>query len=301
MNRRVFLHRSSAAFGAAVVVAGTAALWLRALRAATPPSSLLARHLAARVVSAADAALPAGKRSPFGWQTAAIGEVPLILTWPDWPAEATPTRLRFTVGLDVRDEKTIEAFLPRSGRVIGTFDVRYACLFQPFEIPLAAADLADLRREGVGLRRTRGSDLRVFTAGADLPAELQPHLLVPGSADAMTEYFARMRSLACVQSFGWQEGCVLDGLLDLSALPDHRSLREAARRQLAHFIIAGKLVYENHLSEVSDGRIYGIEGTLPFAALAQLDPASPLFEAALKFWAAHHDSEDAVIDGGLTS
>jgi len=137
--------------------------------------------------------------------------------------------------------------------------------------------------------------------GDGMPAALQPHLLVPGTADAMTEYFVRMDSLACVQSFSWQGGCVLDGLLDLSAVPAHAALQEAARRQLARFVIDGKLIYENHVSAPSDGRMYGIEGTLLFAALAKLEPQSPLLEIALGSWAKKLDAENAILDGQHTS
>jgi unsaturated rhamnogalacturonyl hydrolase len=291
MNRRTFLHRTA-------LISGAGLLAPRVL--AAPPSSA-ARHVAARVISAPDIPLPAGKREPFGWKTAAIGAAPTVLAWPDFPAGAKPTALRLTVGLDVRDEKLIEASLPASGRVLGTFDVRYACLFQVFEIPVAPADAADLQREGIALRLIKGAELRIFTDGEGLPAALQPHLLVPGTADLMTEFFARMDSLACVQTFSWQGGCVLDGLLDLGALPAHAALREAARRQLAQFFIGGKLVYENHVSAPSDGRIYGIEGTLPFAALAQLDPQNPALDLPLASWAKKHDAEDAILDGQHTS
>jgi len=291
MNRRTFLRATTASIATGCLV--------RSLGAA--PSATFARHFPARATSALAVPMPMGKRSPFGWQTVAIGEVPLLLTWPDLPETVTPTRLRVTVGLDVRDEKLIEAFLVQSGRVVGTFDIRYGCIFQPFEIPLAAADVAGLRREGLGLRRIKGGDLRVFTCGEGIPAELQPHLLVPGGVDAMAEYFARMDSLACVQSFSWQGGCVLDGLLDLSALAAHARLRDAARRQLARYVIDGKLVYENHVSDASDGRIYGIEGTLPFAALAHLEPDSPLLDLPLAFWSTRYDAEHAILDGGHTS
>jgi unsaturated rhamnogalacturonyl hydrolase len=260
-----------------------------------------AAALTARVLAPVEIPLPAGKREPFGWKTEAIGVIPLILAWADFPEDVKPAAFRLTVGLDVRDEKLIEAYLPKSGRVLGTFDVRFGCLFQVYEIPLAPTDAADIRREGVALRLTKGAELRVFTTGEALPATLQLHLLVPGSADPMTEYFARMDSLACVQAFSWQQGCVLDGLLDLAALPAHANLQAAARRQLACFVADGKLVYENHVSAPADGNIYGIEGTLPFAALAKLEPQSPLLDIALKFWSEHHDAEDAIIDGRLTS
>ncbi|MBC8128247.1 MAG: glycoside hydrolase family 88 protein [Gloeobacteraceae cyanobacterium ES-bin-144] len=291
MKRRHFLQRS--AFAASATIIGPIAF------AGTPLSR--SRYLSARVVSSPDIPMPAGKREPSGWKTAAVGAIPLVLAWPDFPADAKPTALRITVGMDIRDEKLIEAYLLQSGRVLGTFDIRFGCLFQVYEIPLAPTDAADVQREGIALRLTKGAELRVFTEGVALPAALQPHLLLPGTADAMTEYFTRMDSLACIQSFSWQEGCVLDGLLDLSAMPAHANLKNTARQHLERFIINGKLNYEDTSSVAREGTAYGIEGTLPFAALAKLEPQSPLLEIALACWRERHDAEDAIIDGRQTS
>ncbi len=260
----------------------------------------MARHLVAQV-TAPDVAFPADRRPPFGWRTATLGAAPVALRWPDLPPDAVPTRLRLTVALDVRDEKLIEATLLQTGRVLGTFNIRFASLFQVYEIALAPGDAADVRREGIALRLKKGAELRVFTGGEGIPAELLPHLLLPGEATASSEFFARLGSLASVQSFSWMEGCVLDGLLDLAALPSHAAMRDSARQHLARFIKNGQLIYENHMSAPSDGRIYGIEGTLPFAALAKLEPQNPTLDLALKFWLNHKDAENAIIDGKHTS
>lgn len=295
MNRRCFVRQASV--GTAAVV--FAPEWLRAAAPAR------ATHHVARVVSAPEVTLPTGKRRPFGWQTvvvAASGGAPLVLAWPDLAAEARPTHFRLAVGLDERDEKTVEVFLPKSRRVVGAMELRFVSQFQVYELALTAAEVVDVRREGVGLRLTKGSDLEVFSGGADLPAVLQPHLLVPGTADATTEYFARMQSLACVQQFGWMEGCVIDGLLDLSAVPAHAAMREAATRHLGLFFRDGQLIYENHVSAPSDGKLYGIEGSLPFAALARVEPANPLHDLAVKFWRSRLRPSGSIQDGGsLTS
>ncbi len=261
----------------------------------------MAQHLPASVSTAPRVPLPEGKREPFGWTTSAISATPLLLVWPSLSADQTPTEMRITVGLDVRDEKLIEAYLPQSGRVLGTFDIRFGCIFQVFSIPLATGDAADIKREGVGLRVTKGTDLRVFTAGDSMPAAFQPHLLVPGTADAMTEYFARMETLACVQAFSWQEGCVLDGLLDLASLPAHENMKDAAIRHFERFVIGGQLVYENNLSVPSDGRLYGIEGALPYAALAKLEPHHPLLQFAVTSLLKRKDTEGCIQDGQHTS
>lgn len=253
-------------------------------------------------MSAAQIPLPAGKRVPFGWKTAVVSaDAPLLLSWPDLPPDTQATRLRLTCGLDVRDEKSVEAFLPTSNRVIGTFDIRFASLLQPYEIALKPDDVAAVAREGVGLRLTKGSDLRIFTTGPDIPDALLPHLLVPGQATPLDEYFARMRTLACIQMFGWMEGCVLDGLLDLSQLPAHAEMRKSAEAHLAKFIIDGKLVYESPVSAVADGRLTGIEEALPFAALAKVDPKNPAIDIAVKFFNTRKGADGLIIDGNTTT
>jgi hypothetical protein len=249
---------------------------------------------------------PARQRAPFGWHfetVAAPGpdQLPLVLAWGDLSEGETPTAFRLAVALDERDEKVVEAALPGSGRVVGTMDLRFVTQFQLYELPLSPEDAAAVRREGLALRLLSGSDLEVFTGGPDLPDAFVPHLLLPGEADPLTEFFARMDSLACIQQFGWMEGCVLDGLLDLAGLPAHAGLRRAAERHLDLFFHGKELVYENHLSEPSDGHIYGIEGTLPFAALARLHPDHPALDLARDFWLSRRDGEGAVIDGRHTT
>ncbi|MCX6955220.1 MAG: glycoside hydrolase family 88 protein [Verrucomicrobia bacterium] len=289
MNRRSFLRHSSLA--TAVVVSPA---WLHA-----GPSGYAAHHVA-RVVSAPDVPLPKGKRRPFGWETVAVaapGGAPLVLAWPELPADVRVTHFRLAVGLDERDEKVVEVFLPAAGRVLGAMELRFVSQFQVYELALRAEDVAAVRREGLGLRLTKGSDLEIFTGGVDLPAVLRPHLLVPGTLDATAEYFRRMQSLACVQQFGWMEGCVMDGLLDLSAGPAHAALRETALQHLGLFFKDGKLIYENHVSAPSDGKLYGIEGSLPFAVLARVDPASPLHDLAVAFWRSRLRPSGSIQDG----
>jgi unsaturated rhamnogalacturonyl hydrolase len=290
VNRRTFI-------GCTGLAVATGWSVLRSGRAASPSC---AQHHVAKVVSAPAIPFPAGKREPFGWKTATIADAaqpPVLLAWPELPADAQPTQFRLAVGLDERDEKTVEVFLPMSGRVLGTMDLRFVSQFQIYQLSLPALAADAVRCEGLGLRLTRGSEFEVFTQGENLPAELSPHLLVPGTTDVTAEYFARMQSLACVQQFGWMEGCVLDGLLDLAALPAHAALRATAQQHLDLFFRGGRLVYENHLSVPSDGKIYGIEGGLPFAALARTDPKSPLLDLAVNFWRSRRRPSGAIQDG----
>jgi unsaturated rhamnogalacturonyl hydrolase len=270
------------------------------LSKAEAADAVFSRHLPARVLSSAGLQVPENQRAPFGWTTATMtgaDKAPLELAWPELPADVRPTHLRIAIGLDERDEKTAEVFLPKSGRLVGTLDLRFVTQFQVYQLALSSTDVKDIRAEGVAMRLTKGTDLEVFTGGENVPAALLPHLFVPGTASPMEEYFARMNSLACVQQFGWMEGCVMDGLIDLGALPQHTAMRATAQQHLALFFKDGQFIYENHLSAPSDGRIYGIEGGLPFAALAKLEPDNPLLELPLKAWEHRRRSNGSIQDG----
>ena len=296
MNRRSFIRR--------IGLLSTGMVAPRLLRGngqARPATTL---YLPAHIAFAPTVPFPAGKRQPFGWHTLAIAgpdTSPLRLTWPDLPPGENPTRLRIAAGLDERDKKTVEVFLPHSGRVIGQIELWYASQFQLYELTLSSADVAAIRLEGAALRLTRGDPFEVLVTGHDLPDALRPHLMLAGRADASTEFFARLGSLASIQQFGWMEGCVLDGLLDLAALPEHSNLLQTAKRHLSLFVHNGKLIYENYACEPSDGRIYGIEGSLPFAALARLEPQSPLLDLALQFWRSQRQPNGSVQDSTYTS
>ena len=290
LNRRQFIQTS---------VLAVAALPLTSF-GADRAGAKFAQHLTGRVVASAGLPVRANQRTPFGWQTTTVttaDQTPLRLAWPGLAAGVVPTHFRIAVGLDERDEKMVEVFLPASGRVLGTMDLRFVTQFQIYELPLRPADVTAIRSEGLALRLTKGSDLEIFTGGDSMPAALLPHLLVPGTAGVMDEYFARMDSLACVQQFGWMEGCVLDGLLDLSTLPAHAHLRKTAQQHLSLFFKDGRLVYENQVSAPSDDKLYGIEGGTPFGALARVEPQSALPDLAINFWKSCKRPNGSIQDG----
>lgn len=287
MNRRLFLRRVSDS-----LVSGAFAPRVFAV------ASTSAQHLAADVATV-PAVPPGGQLLYFGWHAAPIAlaaEAPLVLRWPTGTAAAKVTRLRIAVAQFMRSTCKIEATLVGSGRVLGKFDVRFPSLFQPYEITLAPGDGPAAVREGVALRMTEGTlPFWTWTGGDGCPRELRPHLLAPGTADLMAEFHSRIRSLACLQNFGWEEGCVLDGLLDLAKVRGYQALRDTARRHLALYLRGGKLIYESR-QLFSD-----TEGPLVLAALARLQPAHPLLEYLVPFCREHLDAEGAIIDGNTTT
>lgn len=286
---------------ASIFVAVTSCVSINSVQAEPVPLQP-ARYLPAVVASAPDVPLPEKQRVPFGWKVATIppsGRAALVLKWNAFPADAKPMHFRITVGLDERDEKEVEVTLPGSGRRLGLIAVRYPAQFQLYELELSPQDVADVVREGLALRLTKGSELEIFVGGDSLPQEFHPHLVCSGNSQPMEEFFLRMQSLASVQQFGWMEGCVLEGLLDLGELPDGKAFHAAAEGHLSLFLRKGKLIYESPHSAPSDGRIYGIEATLPFAAIARLHPEHPFLQLAVESWGTRRHSSGSIQDGSM--
>jgi len=238
-----------------------------------------------------------GRRAPFGWPVIRIlpgEEVPLSLLPPAPPAPRGGW-LRFTVSVDDREEKLLAVRIPGEDTLLGIVDLRYCHSLEPFQLHLDAGSYARVAREGVLITLSAATsplwllDCAIPPDALPLAPQLIPdHPSAGGnalSADTTRAFFQTLGSLASVQTFSWMEGCVLDALFDLhEASPDASRLR-AFDAHLALFIKPdGRLVYENPRGQPSDNRIYGIEGTLPFAQLAKRSPKHPLLYLAITFF-----------------
>lgn len=162
-------------------------------------------HEIATEVAAPAVALGAEKRPPFGWPAFPIEyNQATIVRWripdPTDPAKP-PSHLRLTAAIDERRECHVEVTLARSGRPVGTLDLRYPQAMQMFELALSAENAIVAQREGLAFRlRAEGPTLWFFSPApgdvALLP-EFQPHLLHPsGGIDVKEQYYRRMASLA---------------------------------------------------------------------------------------------------------
>ena len=298
IDRRLFLKTSAAVATCSLV---STRLWAEA--------GEQVQHVAAERAEAALTRMQDFKRrASFGWQVAGIPGVEeakqsaVEVHWSGVkPAGSGPARLRLCV-LDTREPKTpVEARLLTSQTLLGTFDLQWVGQFQVFEIPLTAEQAKGVLQEGIQLRQTVGKlPVWILTdtgSGPELPDALRPHLLFEQASDPYAEYFRRMNSLACVQPFGWMEGCVLDGLRDLAAIPRYAYLRNSLEQHLAlWFKPDGQLIYENPRGEPVDNRTNGVESTLPFAVLAWENPEHPALEMAIKYWKRSAHPESGLLD-----
>ncbi|MBL8995018.1 MAG: hypothetical protein JNM63_16845, partial [Spirochaetia bacterium] len=259
--------------------------------------------------------LPEGQRVPFEWDCSPIGKEgtlpPATLTWDQKVGLRGKSRLRLTVGIDVRETKRISVLSGATQKNLGEFDIRYAPVFQTFEIFLSEEQTALALSEGAILQMTEGNRaLWVFNGKSgttSVPEVLRPHLLMEESEaghspKSLDGFLRQMASLASIQPFGWMEGCVLDGLLDLEECFPGQGFRESAKAHLDLFIQKnGALIYEGPKSNPLDGSLASIEETLMAAFIARFFPGHPSIQIIKDFWASQRTADGAILDHGLLS
>lgn len=257
----------------------------------------------AAAVTAPAISIPGDKRTPFGWQAFPVGyERPTILSWRDPAAIVRESRFRLTVAIDERSECWVDIALAKSGRSLGSLELRYPQTLQIFELVWSVDDASAAAQEGITLRlRSDGPAIWFFSPGGDsvAPREFKPHLLrTTGTVDARAQYLRRMASLASIQPFGWMEGCVLDGLRDLAA-GDPASPYEKARREHWSLYLKddSRLVYEAASRPILD-RFETIEATLPIADLAVWQPKHRVVDLASEFLLAEKKAASGLIHTG---
>jgi unsaturated rhamnogalacturonyl hydrolase len=298
MKRRHFIENT--------LLAGmSAALLPLSLRAVGNTSHPGYFHLPAASIKAPKAQVPLGKRTPFGWDTFVVpaagkpGRVTIQFEKATVPFGEM--RLRLCSVMDIREEILINVHSAASKLLIGSFDIRYPHILQPFELLVDPSHHADVLRKGVTLQMVRGSVPIWFLShkgSGDISNRgLRAHLLLSSGAGGEREFRSKLVSLNSVQQFGWMEGCVLDGLFDMfRSTGDHAFLSTATQHLSLFFDANRKLDYEDPRSNILHDTIYGIECPLPIAVIAKLEPRHPVVQQ-LSDYCFDNQSDDGLIGG----
>jgi unsaturated rhamnogalacturonyl hydrolase len=270
-------------------------------------------YLPALVISESKTLLPEGKQITRGWRAVHLGEgqEQLSLTWQlqgDQLKQSAGqgSRLRITVALDYRDAQQVDVILLQSNERIGAIDIRYAYVFQPFELLLTEKQTAAVLAEGVRLELIGGKEpLWVFDAQDDVAEHVRfaPHLLMGEPDSRVDEALNTMLSLSSLQPFGWMEGCVLDGLHSLQPILGEDRVNPILDLHFSQFFNEqGDLLYEDLHGQQADGTFTTIEATLPLAVIAKYRMDHPVILKALEFFeAAGRRNGGAVIDGDVVT
>ena len=246
--------------------------------------------------------IPDNQRVPFGWRAAEVNRAGTTVKLPSLPnlKNFTGYFLRISIAIDIRDEKTVVATVPGTGVRLGEFDIRYAPVFTPFEIPIDGSLLPAIARNGIHLTLTKGElPLWIFREGdISMPDTFLPHLLcVPRKTEPLEEFGKVFASVSSVQTLGWRGGCVWDGLYEMYLQRKDQRALLALKEQIALFTDGKEVVYENGRSTPVDSQVSGIEYTLPYAILAKMQPEHPFLEKELAFWESRKQADDLVVDG----
>jgi len=246
--------------------------------------------------------LPANKYIPFDWgfSEISVANEGIKLTWntPVIQKESL-VRLRITSATDVREVCVLAVKTAVSGKKIGELDIRFAHYMQPFELPIAPEDISAVLQEGITLQLIKGTKpFWFFSAGKNTqsaPTAFLPHLLVYKKAGEKDAWKDRLVSLDSVQTFGWMQGVVWDGLHEMSQKSG--KAKAILAQQLDLYLGQNSLVYANLNNIKTVEKISTVESILPFAILAQTNPTHPLLKTAVAFCENHANAEGVIADG----
>ena len=287
------------------------------------------RYVLAKV-KATKTALPEGKYIPFDWSfgeivenTEGVGdfrlgmsdvgdglpksEIPnpksnegVHLSWNETNiSKKSSVRLRITSATDVREVLVLEVKTAISGKKIADWNLQFAAMLQPFELEIPKEFIKIVEEEGITLTMLKGTKPFWFFSGSNTksaPNAYLPHLLMYDSKSQKNEAWKdRILSNESLQTFGWQQGVVWDGMLEMSEKSP--KAKAVLAQQLDLYFAKNSLVYCNLNNIKTVEKISTVESILPFAILAQTNPTHPLLKTAIEFCENHANTEGVIADG----
>lgn len=289
MNRKEWFQFSSVAMATLLV---TDSLWAK--NTSKQLLYLMAQVMPASQLSQGDLTFP------FDWAVSEIkpDAASIALSWSHKLQGSGNAYFRLTSATDIREECIIELSLANTKRRIGQLDIHYAHYMQPFELVIPVDLLPLIIKEGITLKMIRGAKpFWFFTsskAKSDTPKEFLPHLLLAEGKLNLDEWKNRLLSFASISTFGWMEGCVLDGITAMAKTDN--DARKILNQHLDKYFANNTLVYENLNNKRSFESINTVESILPFAMLAMVNPKHPMLQEAIEFCKSHANDAGVVAD-----
>jgi len=262
------------------------------------PNPKLPKWLLAKIINP-NSAIPIDKTIPFDWS---FTEIPsndngLKLIWQEQPKLSKSIHFRITSATDIREEVLVGVFLSNSGKLISNLEMSFAHYMQPFELKIPQEDVEDVFKNGIYLKKVKGnSPLWIFADCSEpkTPPVFCPHLVDFDSFQSGAEWKNRLLSNDSLQTFGWMEGCVLDGIYDLAK--NNFKARNVFKDHLKHYFSATDFYYEGYNNQKVINAVNNVESLLPFAMLATLNPSHPAIQTAINFCVAQANENGVVAD-----
>ena len=196
-------------------------------------------------------------------------------------------RLRLSTANGLRSFQYLDITLP-GGDLLGTIDISMTTSYQIFELFIPVNKIDAVLKHGVEVRsRGKGEPVSFFVPGKEVPDALCPHLLIPGNLSPREEFLNRFVTKAGMSNYGWEGGCVLDGLAALASAAKNPERYQKALDNLLNL----------YYPEGAPLRTYpSIENTSCVAQLATRQPNHPEIENALAFWKSRENERGEVVD-----
>ncbi len=262
------------------------------------------KRVVLNVISSGDAELPSGKRTSFGWPSVGIAPGSSLVLKPEKKLSGEHFWFRLSGALEIWDIKLLKVKIANVGTELGTMDIRHSSVLVPYELKINAEFIPLINQYGIELTLDSPSSLWIFSERdrqIDNSAFL-PHILIANEETGTTEAFLScMESVNSIQSFGWREGTVLDGLWQLYKLKGHKKALDVINQHFSLYFRDGNLCYENGRSDPRLNVIDGIESTIPFATLVRLDKNLPILKTVVDGWEKLKKPDGRIIDGTLVS
>ena len=271
----------------------------------TPTERSPFQRFVAVVVQVPSVALPDRVRVPLSKTAFPVSaQEPVVLRFPTLKNGPGSYVFRLAAATDFRDEKAVQVALADTGQVVGVFELRYSHPFQPFALPIDKKWIDPIRQQGLSLTLIKGKSDAWFLRpepGMDQFAGLKPQLLMSTRPGTEPIFLKNLYSMNAFSPFGWQGGCVMDGLLELGRAGDSNA-RVSLTNYLNLFLNDQKgIIYENPMTVPIDGSFNSIEDFLPFACIADHDPAHPSIPKAIDYLLARKNADGLISTGDITT
>jgi rhamnogalacturonyl hydrolase YesR len=220
----------------------------------------------------------------------------LLLTWDGLPADHLNHEiyLRISLASDLVSFDTL-IFHTGDGKPIGVQSIALGSPFQMYQIIIPEKYLRSVEKYGVQITVAgTGSGVEIISGSAHLEVTSLPHILISGETDRKSEFLERMASRSSLTVYGWQEGCVLDGL---SLLSERASNADRFTRALEDHL---NIFYPSEDSVKGLQGTRGIEFTTCVGQLAHKNPTHPDVQAMLVFWESRKNDLGVINDGTTT-
>ncbi len=299
MQRKTFLKYLSAGGALAVFAPQLACSFI------SEKQQQCVKHIGLKISQDKYTELSTGKRVPFGWPATGISPDETIRMTPEEKLPETNLWIRVSTAQEGWDEKLLHVSIPGRDVYLGAIDIRFSAVLVPYELEIPKEYARDINQYGLELKLESKSPLWIFNVEDSKTdnSSFIPHILTSskqrGSVDDLLKCLTSVNS---IQSLGWREGCVLDGLWQLYKRKGNEKALETINRHLdLYFDDQHNLFYETARSVPHDNQIDGIESTLPYATLAHINPSHPFLSNVVSAWDEYTKPNGLVIDGKMIS